>query len=246
MAVRSTQEVLLISSRGASHVRSTQEVLLISVPYTPLAISYPITAPAVSGLGPQDFTMREVNVVGETESPFTLNQQEQQWQGQRWEIEINLPPMLYVQAEIWLAFLGQLFGKFGMFLMGDYLRPTPQGPMNGSPVSVGSNPAAQNSINLTGATASVSNWAVAGDYIQLQVSGYPQRIYKVIENASSDGSGNVTGLAIFPNLRESVPGGTAIVTSNCKGTFRLMQNTIDWKVDKHKVYTISFKAKEAI
>ena len=246
MAVRSTQEVLLISSRSPSLLRSSQEVLLISIPYTPLAITYPVSPPAIAGLGPQDFTMTEMNVVGETESPFTLGQQIQQWPGQALQLELNLPPMLYAQAEQWLAFLGSLFGKFGTFLMGDYNRPTSQGAMSGSPVASGSNPSGLNNLNIRGAALGVSNWAVAGDYIQLTAPSSPQRMYKVLQNAASDGSGNVSGLAIFPNLRETVPDGTVIVVANCQGTFRLQENTLKWKVDKNKMYTISFKAKEAI
>src|SRR5579864_5609042 len=172
-----------------------------------MAITYPLTPPAISGIGPRDFTMSQVNVVGETESPFTLGQQVQQWLGQQLQIEANLPPMLYAQAEQWLSFLGSLFGKYGTFLMGDYNRPTPQGPLSGSPVSSGgANTAGLNQINIRNAAISVTNWAIAGDYIQLTVSGYPQRIYKVLQNASTDGSGNVT-LQIFPNIRENIPDG---------------------------------------
>ena len=244
MSVRVTQSPLLVSSRSSSLVRITQAALLISIPYNPMAITYPLTPPAV--LGPQDFTLTELNVVGETESPFTLNQQLQQWPGQEWLLELTLPPMLYAQAEQWISFLGALFGKWGTFLMGDYNRPTPQGPMSGTPLASGSNANGLNVINLRGAAASVTNWAVAGDYIQLQVSGAPQRLYKVLENASSDAGGNVSSLTIFPNLRETVPDGTAIVTTNCAGTFRLAANQQPWKIDRDKVYTISFKAKEAI
>jgi hypothetical protein len=245
MPVRTTQETLLISSRGTSLLRTTQEVLLISVP-NPLPLTYPLSPPAISGIGPQDFVLTAANVVGLTESPFTWNQQVQQWPGQAWQLEVNLPPMLYQQAELWITFLTSLFGMFGTFLMGDYNRPTPQGPMNGTPVANGSNASGLNEINLRGATASVANWAVAGDYIQLQASGYPQRLYKVLQNASSDGSGDVAGLVIFPNLRETVPDGTAIVTANCAGMFRLASNAQAWKVDRNKMYSISFKAKEAI
>ncbi|HEV3511991.1 MAG TPA: hypothetical protein VGS05_09835 [Candidatus Sulfotelmatobacter sp.] len=247
MAIRSTHEAALVSlSNGAGAIRSSHESFLISVTAPLVGITYPLTAPAISGLGPQDFTMSEVNVVGETESPFTLSQQEQQWLGQMLRIEANLPPMLYAQAEQWISFLGALFGKFGTFLIGDYNRPTPQGPLSGSPVSIGgANVAGLNQLNVGGAAASIANWAVAGDYIQLTVPGYPQRIYKILQNASTDSLGEVV-LQIFPNIRETIPSLTTIVTTNCKGTFRLQDNTLPWKVDKNKVYTVSFKAKEAI
>jgi hypothetical protein len=245
MAQRTTHEALVTSiTNGAGKIRTTHEALLISVTTPVMAIAYPLTPPAITGIGPQDFTISEENVSAETESPFTLDQQIQQWPGQRFSIEANLPPMLMAQAEQWISFFGSMFGKLGTFLMGDYARPTPQGPMSGAPVSSGVNPSQANVLNIRSATPSVTNWGVAGDYIQLTASGAPQRMYKLLQNASSDGGGNVT-LQIFPNLRENVPDGTAIITANCKGTFRLQENTFKWRVDKDKAYWISFKAKEA-
>ena len=243
--VRVTQAELLVSSANPSHVRVTQAALLISASYSPMGITYPLTPPVISGIGPQDFTMSGVSVVGETESPFSLNQQMQQWPGQRWEIDANLPPMLYQQAEQWIAFLAALGGKYGTFLMGDYNRPTPQGPMTGSPITSGSNPAGANQITIQGATASIANWAVGGDYLQVQYLGNPKRIYKILENVSSDSGGNVTA-PIFPNLHEALGASTPIFTTNCVGTFRLKDNTFKWSVDKNKIYKISFKAKEAL
>src|SRR5689334_16382547 len=127
MAQRATQEVVQISAINAGKIRTTQEVIQISVTAPLMGISYPVTPPAISGIGPQDFTLSELNVVGETESPFTLGQQMQQWPGQELMIEMNLPPLVMTEAEQWIAFLGSLFGKYGTFLMGDYNRPTPQG-----------------------------------------------------------------------------------------------------------------------
>jgi len=247
-AVESTQEVLQISAvvpAAVAGVLSTQEVLQISVTVPILGINYPLTLPAIAGIGPQDFTMMEINVVGETESPFTLGQQEQQWPGQRFEAEVSLPPLTMAQAEQWLAVLGALFGKYGTFLMGDYLRLTPQGPWSGAPVVSGTNTNGSNVLNLRAATASITNWAVAGDYVQITAPGGPQRLYKVLQNAPSTIAGNVA-LAIFPNLRETLSDGNTIVTVNPAGTFRLQENTLTWKVDKDKMYHISFKAKEAL
>src|SRR5579871_2481055 len=191
MAVRATQETLLISSRGASHVRSTQEVLLISVPTMPTT-SFPILPPTISGLGPQDFTMALENVVGESVSPFTLSEQEQLWPGDMFTIEANLPPMLYQQAEQWIAFLNGLYGKYGTFLMGDYNRPTPQGPMSGAPVVNGAIASGSNQLLIRGASVGVTNWAVAGDYVQVTATGGLQRMHKVLQNANTDAGGHAT------------------------------------------------------
>lgn len=195
--------------------------------------------------------MSEVNVVGETESPFTLGQQIQQWPGQRWEIEANLPPMQLVQAEQWIGFLGSLFGKAGTFTMGDYNRPTPQGPMSGAPLASGSgNVNGVNVLTLRGCTPNLTKWGIAGDYISATVVrhidlGPPQRLYKLLNDVATDSGGNAI-LNIFPNIRETIAAGTVMIVNNCVGTFRMQDNLVKWKVDRNRVYTISFKAKEAI
>jgi hypothetical protein len=241
-----------VPSLGLSELRDTQDCIIFEEPYTQvIPIAYPLSPPAITGIGPQDFTMALQNLVGESVSPFTLGEQEQVWPGDMFTIDATLPPMLYPQAEQWVSFLNALFGKYGYFLMGDYNRPTPQGPMSGTPVVNGTNLNGSNTLNIRGAAASVTNWAVAGDYLQItafnSVLGINvQRLYKILQNASSNGSGDVT-VYIRPNIRESLADGNAIVTSNCAGTFRLQSNQQPWKIDKNRVYqSISFKAREAL
>ena len=177
----------------------------------------------IAGIGAQSQLLDIKNACGETVSPFTLSEQEQLWPGEMWYAEIDLPPMLVAQAEQWTSALAMLYGKFGTFLMGDWNRLTPQGAMSGSPVVNGANASGSNELNVRGASASVANWAVAGDYIQITASGGLQRLYKVLQNASTDSSGHVT-LPIRPQLREALSDGTAIITSNCMGTWRRMTN----------------------
>jgi hypothetical protein len=245
VAIRDTQDCLIfeVPTLAAGHLRDSQDCLIFEIPVAPMSFNYPITPPAISGIGPQDFTLAMVNLIGENVSPFTFGEQEQQWPGQMFTIDAKLPPMLYPQAEQWISFLGALFGKYGTFLMGDYNRPTSQGPMSGSPVVNGGNPSGSNQLFVRGA-GSVANWAVAGDYIQVTASGGQQRLHKVLQNASS--AGGLVTLEIFPNIREALSDGTTIITTNCAGTFRLTQNTVSPPVDKNRVYTISFKAREAM
>jgi hypothetical protein len=248
MAIRDTQDCLIfeVPTVGTGGIRDTQDCLIFEVPIPVSSIVYPVTPPAITGIGPQDFTLAMVNDVGETVSPFTFGQQEQQWPGQMFTIEANLPPMPYAEAEQWIAFLGSLFGKYGTFEMGDYNRPSNQGLWSGSPVISGSNANGSNSLNLRGAAGPLANWAVAGDYLQVSAgAGQPKRLYKVLQNAASSAGGAVA-LSIFPNIRETLSDGTAIVIANCVGTFRMQENTVTPKVDRNRMYTISFKAKEAI
>lgn len=106
--------------------------------------------------------------------------------------------------------------------------------------------AAGNEVLITdGWTASQAGIVKAGDYLQLQASGAPQRLYKVLADANSDGSGNAT-FDIFPRIRETIPDNTAIVTATARGTFRLLNNQQDWDIDEALVYGIEFQAVEAL
>lgn len=228
-----------------------------------MSIVYPIAPPVISGIGPQEFNLTEDNQVGETESPMTFEQQYQVWPGQRWRIDAKLPPLVASQAEQWLAFLGSLKGKFGTFWIGDIARPTPQGAMSAgltglvanTSAAPTNNQAGTNQIFLRGAAPNVTTWAKAGDYItptpaviiiHFQIIYLtPWRLYKILTDASSDSSGNVT-LDVWPNVRETIVDNRPIVTLNTFGTFRLQDNSVSWKIDRNKLYTINFKAKEAI
>jgi hypothetical protein len=216
----------------------------IENPGIPTPFAYPLTPPAIAGLGPQDITLAFENLVGENDSPFDLSDQVFLWPGDMLTLEANLPPMLLLQAEQWISFLAMLLGKLGTFLMGDYNRPIPQGAMSGTPKVNGANPSGSNQLQVRGAANSVPNWAVAGDYVQVKAAGGLQRIHKVLLNADSDAMGQVT-LNIRPSIRETLADGVAIVTENCTGTFRLQSNALPWKEDRNRVYAISFKAREA-
>lgn len=64
-------------------------------------------------------------------------------------------------------------------------------------------------------------------------------------DANSDVWGNLT-LNIWPGLRESPAAGASIVTSSCKGVFRLAQRLSPWDMDHQGIYGIAFDAVEAI
>jgi len=239
------QDVLFFETGFTGQLVDNQDVLIFELPAPAMSI-YPLTPPVISGIGPKTQTIGSDNLVAKTESPFTFSQQLQQWPGQKLTMQASMPPMPRVQGEQWVSWLLALMGEWGTTLFGDYLCATPQGPMSGTPVVNGSNASGLNVLNLRGCTASVVNWAFAGDYLQVTAGiGQPQRLYKILQNASSNSSGDVT-LEIYPNIREALTDGTAIVTTNTQGTFRLTKNSQSWKIDENKIYTISFQLEEAI
>jgi hypothetical protein len=206
-------------------------------------ITYPLSLPTNHGLARVVFRAR--TVVGLSRSPFTGSQQVYQWPGVWWEAECTLPQMIRADADVWTSFLVSLRGLAGTFLLWDPAAKTPRGTVPGAPVVNGAN---QTGIQLLtrGWTASQTGILLPGDYIQVgpSASVANRRLYKVLTQANSDGSGNAT-LDIFPRLRESPGDGDTITTTNCQGTFRLADNQMQWDVDAAKIYGIGFKAIEA-
>lgn len=204
-------------------------------------ISFPLTVPdynQISRVG-----LRSVNAVAVSRSPFTFARQVIAHPGQKWEAEIALRPMRRSVAEVWLAWLVSLNGPVGTFLLGDPRACTPLGSAGGTPLVNGSDQTGAELV-LDGATASQTGWLKAGDYIQLG-SASTATLHKVLSDASSDGTGNVT-LDIWPKLRSSPADNDPVVVSNAVGLFSLASNSVGWTADELSVYGITFAAVEAL
>lgn len=129
-----------------------------------MAITYPLVLPASPGF--KHFTMRKQNIVGMVPSEFTGEQQVQLWQGEWWEADCSLPPMVRATAETWAAFLVSLRGKSGTFLLGDPAGKTPRGSALGNPaVDGGSQTGTQ--LSTLGWDASQLGVLKRGDYLQI-------------------------------------------------------------------------------
>lgn len=206
-----------------------------------MSISYPLTLPTVTGI--QDITFTAVNAVAMSMSPFTYKQQVFAHQGQRWEIDVTLPPMKRDNAEVWVAWLVSLKGLRGTFLLGDPNNATARGSVGGTPLVNGANQIGD-TLNIDGCTASQSPWIKAGDYIQLG-SASSASLHKVMVDANSDGSGQVL-LDIWPNINVAQADNATVVTSNTVGVFRLNDNTSNWSINDVSNYGITFGAVQAI
>jgi hypothetical protein len=194
-----------------------------------MSISYPISTPTTIGL--ESITIRAVNAVTTSQSPFTYKQQVIAHQGQRWEASVSIPSTRRDLAADWKAFLTALKGQIGTFLLGDPDYATPRGDVS--------------SCALTGSAGDESVTVVmtgtlkAGDYIQLG-TGSAARLHQVLQDQTGDGT-----LEIWPGLRDNYS--SASVTFNApKGVFRLSSNTSQWSIDNSSQYGITFDAVEAI
>lgn len=204
--------------------------------YTP--ITYPLSLPSFPG-----FTRVSIRADVSTAvamSAFTYQTQLQRHAGERWVASISLPRMTRENAEEWISFLLMLNGPYGTFLLGDPQGETPRGTVVGTPKVLGSGQVGH--ILVTDGWASGSFGVLrAGDWIQIG-----QRMYKVLRDVDSNSDGQAT-LDIWPRLRESPGNAELIITSSCKGIFRLASPQYElWDVGIDGLYTLTLSAVEAV
>lgn len=206
-----------------------------------MTIIYPLSLPATPY--PAAVTLRARSVVGVSSSPFSYSQQVYAHQGQRWEADIDMPPMSESVADVWVAWLLSLNGQEGTFLMGDPAKLTHRGIGGGTPLVNGAGQTGQ-TLAIDGCPLSTTGWLVQGDMIQLG-SGSSATLHKVLADANTNGSGEVT-LDIWPRLRSSPSNNAAVVITGCVGRWRLASNESSWSISRAKRYGIQFVAVEAL
>jgi len=203
-----------------------------------MSVSYPISLPST---GTQRIRLRQKSVVAVGGSPYTLEEQTQARDGQRWMIEANYPPMLRATAEALVAALVSLNGREGTFLFGDSANKTPRGTATGTPLVNGGSQSGYDLVT-DGWTNSITGILKAGDWLQVG-TGSSSRLYKVMVDANSNGSGQAT-LTLWPRISPlAVPADNAALTlSFPKGVFRLADDGQDWDIDEIHVYGVTFNA----
>lgn len=189
--------------------------------------------------GPRQIEWTAQDVVAAVTNPFTGKQQTQSWQAGWLEAVVTLPPMQRVDAANWISFLLQLQGQNGVFYLGDGLATMPQGTASGTGVTAGSFQGPY-SLTTNGWDPNQSSLLMPGDWLQV---GW--RMYQCMDVAASDGAGN-SSFAIWPQIREIPASGTAVMTTNPVGLFRLANNTRKWSESYLRTYGVSFQIREAI
>lgn len=206
-----------------------------------MAITYPLSTPNEIGIASIELSV--TNAVAVSRSPFTFSQQVHSYAGQMWSASISVPPLRKEYIEPWVAFLVSLKGQAGTFLLGDPNNVTPRGVATGTPLVKGADQTGE-TLEIDGATISTTGWLKAGDYIQLGTVA-SATLHKVLVDADSDGSGNVT-LEIWPGIRTAPADNAAVTVNDCKGVFRLSSNQQSWSINEASAYGLQFDAMEAI
>lgn len=193
-----------------------------------MAIVYPLAWPTHRGL--RDIAIRRRKVVAASRSPFSiLSEQFYEWPGnERWEADINLPPMVRADAAPWIAWLLSLDGPIGTFLMGDPDGATPRGAGTGAPQVDGGGQFGKELAIKTG-LGTTANWLRAGDWIQLG-STTSARLYRNLKDVSLNASGRAV-LDIRPKLRSATIDGEAVTVVGAKGLWRLEGDVVEEAID---------------
>ena len=191
-----------------------------------MAITYPLTPPSPFRIS--KLSLSGLSVTSRNVSPFTLQTQQYNWPGQGWFGSVECPPMVRADAEAVIGFL--LAAQRGTFYFQDYANTSPRGNVTGT-LTVSSATANTSTLGISGATGTFA----VGDWLQISTS-----LYKVVQVNSS------SSVDLFPVLRSSYGGGTAITYTNAKGVFRLASPQTDWSIDLANIYGISFSIVEDI
>lgn len=207
-----------------------------------MAITWPLALPATPA-APARVRMRALAVVGVSVSPFTFARQTYAHQGQRWQADLELPPMARADAEVWVAFLLSLNGREGTFTMGDPANVAPRGAIGGTPLVKGASQTGT-TLLIDGCTAGVTDWLKVGDMIQLG-SGASARLHKVLADVDTNGSGEAS-LDLWPAIRTAPADNAALVVAAPVGVWRLASNEMAWDVGAALQYGITIVAESEV
>lgn len=207
------------------------------------APSYPLSLPASPGFVQSSFVLKRAVAVAS--SPFTGQSQSYEYPMAIWTAQVSLPPMNRATAAEWQAFLLKLHGRRGTFLLGDPDAKVPRGAisLSATPTLNATATAGDYTVAITGVGNSIVAFR-AGDYIQLG-SGATARLYMIVADATSNGSGVVT-VTIEPSIRVTVASGGSVTFQSAKCNMRLDANDIGWEANHVSKYGISFSCTEAI
>jgi hypothetical protein len=203
--------------------------------------SYPLTMPTNVNFKTSNWSL--LSTVAQTISPFTYAQTVHEFEGSVWQATLTLPPLNREQASEWQAFLTQLHGTKGTFLMGDPDAKTPRGAITNTIAVNGAHTVGAFDVVIDGADTSETIFK-KGDFVQFNSAGTSQ-LHMIVADITSDGSGNAT-LQIEPKLKVALSDDATITYSSPKGVFRLQSNEISWNANEVSVYGISFAVVQAL
>ena len=137
------------------------------------------------------------------------------------------------------AFIAKMDGQTHRMRLEDYGRVRNGAATSPQTVLVDGASQTGSSIDLDGATASVTNFFKAGDYLS-----FNNELHMVTADASSDASGDIT-VNIAPPIRKPTDDNDAVQIFSPFGVF-MMTNTPRWSTESTYISSITIEAIEDV
>jgi hypothetical protein len=172
-----------------------------------MPVTFPRTFPTVNGSSIiEKMTIRQVNAVAVQQSPYTYQQQIQDFGGQRWEAEVTIRPLAHAEALAFQGFLASLQGQKNTFKMGN-----PIATSNNADTDIVSNGNQSAGDSTFAFACQTGHTGSAGQFFSIN-----DRLYMFLEDVSGNNTRDIT-----PPLRDDVSNQTNLVTILPLGTWRL-------------------------
>lgn len=157
---------------------------------------------------PNAVTIRSQDNTAVFTSPLIASAQTLDRGGQKWSMQLTFTNLqLDNRAEI-LGIILALRGRANRLRINVHDNPK-RGLYGGTPLVDGAGQTLS-TLNLKGASINITNWIRRGDYFSVIVNG-DHELKMCTEDASSDGTGLITGLKFEPRLR-AAPLDDAVIT----------------------------------
>ena len=173
-----------------------------------------MTTFAFPSITPSTNTFELVSNTRTFRSPLTNAVQTTSRKGSLWKATLTFNNLVGADRKVMQAFLVSLNGQEHRFTLPDHSH-TKRGAGGGT-LAVNGGSQSGSSLICDGATASVTNYLRAGDYIS-----FNNELHMITADANSDSSGNIT-LSIAPPIRKPPPDDTVVDYSEpVSGVFML-------------------------
>lgn len=185
---------------------------------------------------PGSVEFRPVSNTAVHRDPFSDYVQTADREGERWIARIAYPFLDGDDRAVLLAFMAKLNGMQHRFTMQDFGHAQ-RGTRGGTPLVKGASQTGK-TLEIDGATVSVTNWLRTGDRISIA-----NKMYQIDDDANSDGSGNVT-LTITPRIftGKSPADNAAIEIATPVELFILQDGEYSVQTTRNMISTLSFIA----
>lgn len=146
-----------------------------------------------------------------------------------WAADFSIAPLYESRAGLWKATLLKLKGQVNQFEMWDVRRPVPLGTMRGTMTLAAGSAQSATSLVISAGVGQASTTLLQGDYLQLG-SGVTQQVVMVMDDATADGSGDIT-VTIESPLRNAFSLGESVTWNKPKALFRRVESDTNWNYE---------------